>query len=316
MAALGLDLAQIAAMIEPAFPGRRALAAAPLAHGLANASYRVTLSGAERDLVLRVYVHDPAVAGKERAVTRLVGATVPVPEFLYLDATGAVGGRPYAILPWIDGEMLHDALAAAAPDDLEQLGHALGATLAAIARHRFAATGTLDPDLQVRAWPEPATAFIHRCLFEGQGVARLDDVTRQAAWRFVQANAGLVEEISGASHLVHADFRKPNILVAYQAGAWRVTAVLDWEFCHSGTPLFDIGTLLRGDPGPGPVFERAFAAAFREHGGALPGNWRRVAQFLDLINLCDFLSRTDPPDGLIAYARRLLISTMKRWNDA
>jgi len=40
-----------------------------------------------------------------------------------------------------------------------------------------------------------------------------------------------------------------------------------------------------------------------------------VAQFLDLINLCDFLGRPDPPDGLVAYATRLLVATMRRWNE-
>jgi aminoglycoside phosphotransferase (APT) family kinase protein len=316
MATLELDRTQLAAMLAPAFPGRAIITATPLAFGLANANYRVKLAGVAGDLVLRVYVYDPAAAGKEHAVSRLVAATVPVAAFLYLDPDGAVGGRPYAVLPWIDGVMLHDALAGASPDDLAQLGSVLGATLAAIGQHRFHSTGMLDRDLQVSPWPEPATAFIRRCLFEGEGATRLDEAARDAVWRFVADNAGLIEEVSAASHLVHADFRKPNILVARHGGDWRVTAVLDWEFCHSGTPLFDIGILLRGDPGQGPVFERSFAAAFQEHGGSLPENWRRVAQFLDLINLCDFLSRKDPPDGLVAYARRLLMSTVRRWNDA
>src|SRR6185295_2085663 len=135
MATLELDRTQLAAMMAPAFPGRQLVAATPLAHGLANANYRVRLAGVAGDLVLRVYVYDPAVAGKERAVTRLVEATVPVPAFLHLDPVGAVGGRPYAILHWIEGVMLHEALTGAGPDDLRQLGGALGATLAAIARH-------------------------------------------------------------------------------------------------------------------------------------------------------------------------------------
>src|SRR5438477_7110775 len=159
MATLKLDPTQIAAMMAPAFPGRQLVAATPLAHGLANANYRIRLSGLAGDLVLRVYVYDPAVAGKEHAVTRMVGATVPVAAFLHLDADGEIGGRPYAILPWIDGMMLHHALAGAGLDDLRQLGGALGTTLAAIAQHRFPATGTLDGNLQVMPWPEPATAF-------------------------------------------------------------------------------------------------------------------------------------------------------------
>jgi fructokinase len=316
VATLELGPTQIAAMMAPAFPDRELVAATPLAHGLANANYRVRLSGLAGDLVLRVYVYDPGVAGKEHAVTRLVAATVPVASFLHLDPDGTVGGRPYAILPWIDGVMLHDALAGAGPEDLRQLGRTLGRTLAAIAQHRFPATGLLDHDLRVSPWPEPAIAFIRRCLFEGEGANRLDPATRDTVWQFVEKHAGLLEEVSAASHLVHADFRKPNILVARRAGAWRVTAVLDWEFCHSGTPLFDMGILLRGDPGQDPVFEQSFAAAFQEGGGSLPPNWRRLAQFLDLINLCDFLSRKDPPEGLVAYATRLLTSTVRRWNNA
>src|SRR5258706_2138320 len=134
MATLELDRTQLAAMLAPAFPGRPIVAATPLAFGLANANYRVRLAVVAGDLVLRVYVYDRAAAGKEHAVGRLVAATVPVAEFLYLDPDGAVGGRPYAILPWIDGVMLHDALAGASPDDLAQLGGALGATLAAVGR--------------------------------------------------------------------------------------------------------------------------------------------------------------------------------------
>ena len=67
MATLELDPTQIAAMMAPAFRGRQLVAATPLAHGLANANYRVRLSGLAGDLVLRVYVYDPAGAGKEHA---------------------------------------------------------------------------------------------------------------------------------------------------------------------------------------------------------------------------------------------------------
>src|SRR5882724_7099284 len=72
--------------------------------------------------------------------------------------------------------------------------------------------------------PEPASAFIRRCLFEGEGATRLDQATRDTVWQFVEDNAGLIEEVSEASHLVHADFRKPNILVARRAEGWAVTA--------------------------------------------------------------------------------------------
>jgi aminoglycoside phosphotransferase (APT) family kinase protein len=184
--------------------------------------------------------------------------------------------------------------------------------LAAIAAHRFAATGMLDGRLEPIAWPETALEFIRRCLFEGRGAARLDEPTRHSVWRFAEDNAGSIESVVADSRLVHADYGARNLIVTQQAGRWRVAGVIDWEFCHSGTPLFDIGILLRN--APGPAFERGFAEAFRAHGGQLPGEWKRVARFLDLLNLCDFLQRPQAPSALVAYARRRLLDTVRTWD--
>jgi aminoglycoside phosphotransferase (APT) family kinase protein len=307
------DLDTFTALVQPEAPGGRVVAATPLAHGLANRNYRLDLAGAAEPLLARFYLRDPDSAEKERAVSALVRPAVPAPEFLHLGRAEAGSGRPYAIQRWIAGDLLQEVLPRADAAALRQLGQAVGATLAALAAHRFSVTGMLDARLQPIPWPETALDFIHRCLFAGQGAARLDEPTRRSVWRFVSANAGLIEGLAADSRLVHADYGARNLIMARHGEGWRVAGVIDWEFCHAGTPLFDIGILLRG--APRPAFEQGFADAFRAGGGELPPDWRRVARFIDLVNLCDFLQRPDAPERLVAYARDLLLDTVRQWDD-
>ena len=56
--------------------------------------------------------------------------------------------------------------------------------------------------------------------------------------------SGRLEELESDRRLVHGDFNPTNILI--DDGA--VSGVLDWEYCHSGTPYMDIGNLLRHTP--------------------------------------------------------------------
>src|SRR5262249_40294433 len=157
--------------------------------------------------------------------------------------------------------MLADVLDKVTDDDRRELGRAAGETLAAVAAYRFSATGMLDGRLQPIPWPESALDFLLRSLFAGQGAARLDEATCRSVWAFIEAHAGLIEGIAADSRLVHADYGARNLIVTRRDGDWCVAGVVDWEFCHSGTPLFDIGVLLRG--APSPAFEQGFAEAFR-----------------------------------------------------
>jgi aminoglycoside/choline kinase family phosphotransferase len=64
--------------------------------------------------------------------------------------------------------------------------------------------------------------------------------TERLTGGYVNDNVLIVTD-TGVRQLVHADFNPKNILVR---GA-SVAAVLDWEFAFSGTPLFDVGNMLR-----------------------------------------------------------------------
>ena len=91
--------------------------------------------------------------------------------------------------------------------------------------------------------------------------------------------------IAGSSRLVHADYNPKNLLM--QGG--KVTAVLDFEYAFSSSPLFDVGNMLRFPRRPD--FVEGFVAGFRDGGGELPPNWRELSRALDIYSLADFLTR-------------------------
>jgi fructokinase len=93
---------------------------------------------------------------------------------------------------------------------------------------------------------------------------------------------------------VHSDYNGKNLLALERGGRWSISAVLDWEFAFSGSPLTDIGNMLRFRDTYPPGFASAFIAGYREAGGKLPPDWREVSEALDLYALADFLTR--PPE--------------------
>ncbi|MFO1059272.1 MAG: phosphotransferase [Dongiaceae bacterium] len=292
------DLAALTALVQPARPGRRVAAARPLAGGLLHPGWRLALDDGSPDLVLRLYPHDPAAAEKERAIAARVGGRVPVARFLHLDPEGAVGGQPYALLEWRDGQSLDRALSGADPAVRTALGRACGATVAAIAAERFGCSGMLDARLAVTPWPESPAALIERTLLTGPAAALLGAEACRSVAAFGARHRALLAELAADSRLVHGDLRGANLLVAGQGEAWRVAAVLDWELCHAGTPLLDLGTLLRDDPGA--AFAAGLAAGYRSAGGVLPAAWMALARLLDLVALGDALGTGD--EAVRAYA--------------
>jgi aminoglycoside phosphotransferase (APT) family kinase protein len=301
------DLAALTLLVQPARPGRRVVAAQPLAGGLLHPGWRLTLEDGPPDLVLRFYPQDPETAEKERAVAARVSGRVPVAAFLHLDPDGALGGRPYALLAWCEGMPLDRALEGVAPADREALGRACGATVAAIAAERFPQGGMLDARLAVMPWPESPGELIRRTLLDGAAASLLGAESCRAIARLVGEHGARLSELAADSRLVHGDLRAANLLVARQGGGWRVAAVLDWELCHAGTPLLDLGTLLRDDPGD--AFATGLAAGFRAGGGTLPGGWLRFARLLDLVALGDALGSRE--SAVASYARSRILSVKK-----
>lgn len=320
-ALLALDEATLAYLVQPAFSGRRIVAAEPLSGGLINSNYRVTLDGLEDPIVLRVYMRDDADAcRKECDVYRLVAGDVPVPELLYADPDAARWERPYVIQRYVAGLSLPAFLANAGGDAeaVAQAGNALGRTAAAIASHTFPESGFFGPGLTiVESWgplSEAVRSGIADYLFKRGASERLGAELTDRLWALVDEHAPLLAALDDQASLQQGDYRDDNILLRRRNGTWEVAAILDWEFAFAWSRLFDLGQLFRRDLDLPAAFEPAVVAGYAASGGSLPADWKRMAKLLDLVNLLDFLSQ--PSRGpMYAEVTLLVRQTIERWPD-
>jgi fructokinase len=142
--------------------------------------------------------------------------------------------------------------------------------------------------------PGSLDEFVDRCL-QCAHVATVMNDGEQAALRALAARlAPAAASTASARQLVHSDYNGKNLLALQRGGRWSISAVLDWEFAYSGSPLADIGNMLRFRAAYPPGFASAFIAGYREAGGDLPPDWREASEALDLYALADLLTR--PPE--------------------
>jgi aminoglycoside phosphotransferase (APT) family kinase protein len=78
-----------------------------------------------------------------------------------------------------------------------------------------------------------------------------------------------------------------------------------------GSPLGDIGNMLRFRADQPDGFAGAFIAGYRDAGGPLPPRWREISEALDLYALADFLTRP-PGHRYFGKAVTLLKSRLER----
>jgi aminoglycoside phosphotransferase (APT) family kinase protein len=267
-----------------------------LAGGYSNDNLLVT-TGAGDQLVLRRYLRANRCSVEAALAARLRGV-VPVPEVIAADPDGSRAGEPVLLARFVSGLPLGHALADAGQQDQAGLGRRTGAALAAIGTVAFGCPGEFTgPDLvpDASGWPASLPAFVERCLADGQaGHALLSAAERDGLRELARTSAPLADHVAGASQLVHADFNPKNLLVSAGPDGWAVAAVLDWEFAFSGSPLIDVGNMLRFGGQVPAAFQASFIAGFQDAGGELPERWREISEALDLYALAEFLTR--PPE--------------------
>jgi aminoglycoside phosphotransferase (APT) family kinase protein len=302
-------------LIEPAFPRDRVVGIEPLTGGLRNSSFKMRLDVRAEPIVLRLYDKDPSVCAKEVSLLRQVRDTVPVPEVLHAEPDGVDGAEPYVLLDYVEGVSFRELKRAGNVEALREAAPSVGEALAAIARYEFLAAGRLGEDMEVVGpfveGPDPVPKFLDSCLasphFRSRAGVELTSKVHELGWSWSEQLASLDEE----RRLVHGDFNSPNLLARRVGGRWRLAAVLDWEFALSGSPLFDVGNLLRYEREARPVLEPWFSRGFVEHGGRLPKDWRRLARVIDLTSLCEILSRQELPDTVAIEVTDLLRATLE-----
>ncbi|MFI5898251.1 phosphotransferase family protein [Actinoplanes sp. NPDC051513] len=266
-----------------ALPGRRVAGERTLTGGYSNDNVQVTIDDGRR-FVLRRYRGANRCAVEAALARRLTGV-IPVPEVVAADETGKRAGEPVLLSAFAEGLMVGDDLGDPAADGLSR---ELGLVLARLGSVTFDAPGFFADERLEPDGAEPTLgldAFVDRSLRDGNAHGHLSAAEQNSLRRYAEEAAPAVAALAGSRRLVHADYNPKNILAVGD----RVTAVLDFEYAFSSSPLFDVGNMLRFPRRPG--FAESFVAGFRDGGGELPPDWRELSQALDLYSLADFLTR-------------------------
>ncbi len=245
-------------------------------------------AGGERSVV-RIYAR-PGDRGEyaaeiDAALLRLVRGLVPVAPVL--EVRRAVPGADVPamlVTGFVEGERGDLLLPSLDPGGLADLGRDVGRLVATLAGMPTLQGGTfrdgtlaVEPfRLDLSEWVDRhAGSFTHWSESERSGLAEVADTAQD-----------LLDTV-GRTCLVHSDFNPKNLIV--DRGTLTVSALLDWEFAHSGHPYTDLGNVLRFDRHPAWV--EAVVTAYVDRLGGDPAEATDLARSADLWALVGLAGR-------------------------
>ena len=230
-----------------------------------NTNYKLTLND-NKAYVLRL--HSRGNAERETYVRDLVREIVPVP-------LGIDHGDTWSVFSFLDGELL---------EGLPEFSGAAGEALARISSVVFGSPGWINADGSVSAFSfGNCKGFVNEMLEITDVRAWIGQETADAIHKILIRETERFNEIDAECRLVHGDFNPTNILI--REGV--VSGILDWEFCHSGTPYMDIGNLLRNTDS---AYHGQIKLGLEAGGMNIPSDWKERAELVDLSSLLEFLS--------------------------
>lgn len=285
----------IQAMVVLAFPKLALTSYEVISGGCVNLNIKIHLRDEPQPLILRVYVRDKEAAYREQKLAQLLKPTVPIPQVYFV---GEHESYRFAITEYMPGISLRDLLLNHPNDSIESIMLQAGQILANIQQVQFPMVGFFDADLKIR---QPFTkqdylTFIQTCLAHPTVVEQIGPNNIDKIKKYHEKYSSLLlDEMQ--THLVHADYDPANILVDKIEGRWKITAILDWEFAHSGPTLLDVANMLRYTHHMPPIFEEAFLQGLQQGGVTLPENWRTSIQLLNVDALLDCLVRCTPQES-------------------
>jgi aminoglycoside phosphotransferase (APT) family kinase protein len=275
----------------------------PLSGGARDTNYRLLRSAQPEPVVLRLHTADPTACRREERLLDLVEGSVPVPRVLRVEPSAS---PTWSLLTFVRGDRFYHALIGASSDAVKRMAYSAGVALAHVHQFRFPRAGFFDPDLQITQTLGPGYAW-HNMLETMLDSHRLRGHLGQALTgrfaRFVRENTRFEDQMSfGGPCLSHSDYKPWNML----GRDGQIAAVLDWEFSFAGSPLNDIGNFLRYSARQQRAYESGFVHGYRAAGGMLPDDWKRLSRMVDLINVCDFLTRADDDSTIVKEVRPLI----------
>jgi aminoglycoside phosphotransferase (APT) family kinase protein len=236
--------------------------------GKSNTNIKLELSDG-KTVVARIYSQNsPSSPKREKQIASIVGDLVPVPEML-------AHGNDWAVFEFAEGHQLdsqpeHSGAAAQAIARFAQVNFETGGWITETgdtAAFDFGDDyyGSQLENAEVRNWLGPERIPVLSKILASENT-RLTEIHQQ-------------------SSLTHGDFNPTNILIH----EGQVSAVLDWEYCHAGTPYMDIGNLLRNTESQ---HHESIGRGLVEGGFNLPDDWKRRAALVDFSSHLEFLSST------------------------
>lgn len=293
-------------VVHAALGQRRPVCVTPLRDS-SRRTWRVVVDGPAEAYVLRAHGHGSLACAIETTLVRRLRGVVPVPELVYADPGGEVTGVPVTLTRWVHGQRLCDVLPRCDPGEVAELGYAAGTVLARIGTVTFDRGGSFgSADLTVRpTLGTPGQRLIGYAWDRLRRTVRsMSDKLRRQFVELIVREAPLLNQIDGANQLVHGSFGMNTLLVARRTGRWRVVAVVGWSRGYAGSPLADLGSVLRGRDALPAGFVDPMLTGFGEAGGELLDGWEKISRVLDAFALCDLLA-ADPPGPLSVKARNI-----------
>ncbi|MEB2311661.1 MAG: homoserine kinase [Sorangiineae bacterium] len=272
----------------------------PLRAGSVNSNFRLTARDGSRWFARLYEEQGPEGAAAEVALVRaLAERGVPTPAPLERTSGGALGahaGRPLAIFPWVDGELLCQARVTR--DACEAVGEALAL-------------------VHLSGVAAPGVGRFTSAALE----ARLDRIERDAPPGLAEAAAPIraalrrysaVRDPALPRGLIHGDLFRDNVL--WQGG--RVAALIDFESAAQGPLAYDLMvTLLAWCRGARlePELMRALLRGYRAHReldarelAALPIEGAIACLRFATTRITDFAMRAPPGASPLRDYRRFL----------
>ena len=285
-----------------------------LSGGLCNSTYRIHLTNSDQSLVLRLYDRDAAACALELDLMRLVQDDVPVPKIIYAEREARQGRPPFVLMEYVEGIQLRELKRRREPEALAQAARSIGEVLAHISSYRFNQPGTLGPGLTVKPCARAIAStpqIIEDCLASLTFQSHVPSTVAEKIQTMTCCWADRLASLDRECALVHGDFNNRNTLVREVNGRWEVVAILDWEFAFSGSPLWDVASILRYERPARPPMEPYFSQACISAGMILPDDWRELARVADLARSCQTLSSDSVPADVIAEVLELVRATVE-----
>lgn len=280
----------IAGMVQQAFSDKQLVSYEIIAGGCVNVNVSIMLSGEKKPFILRVYLRDKEAAYREKKLGELIGATVPIPQTYYI---GDTQEYRFAFVESMPGVSLRDLLLGDNFHDTVAVMHEVGVVLGNISAYTFSKSGFFYKDLNsIESPDESLVVYAKASLESAVVVAQLNTHLIARISKLFDRYGYLLFAIEGQG-LVHGDFDPANIFVDNTDGVWRVSAILDWEFAFSGSPLWDIANMLRYAHKMPSSFEHLFIEGCVSSGIVFPKNWQTSIHLLNVLSLLDCLKRSD-----------------------